>query len=757
MSTRLKRFALVSLLGALALTVLFIGFFRYLSEDALFRHNTQHNQILASIFTNSLDHHGLMRLLQDGANPQEGRYPAYAHEFDATISEHIQGLPIAKVKVYNRQMQTVYSTERGEIGEDAHFNTSLKLALAGKTSGKLIYRDSFNSSDRVIVNANLFESYVPIYNSVGRVLGSFELYTDVNSALAELDRQSIRMIFGVVLLLGASYTVLFGLFYNTDRALKIEEANRERHLAMVQEVKDQLEVRVRERTRELENARTFLQSIIDGIADPVMVIGRDLRVTDMNQAARALVPEDNAEEFVHCYQISHRRSTPCEGEDHPCSFVQVLDKGDTVKLMHIHYNSENEPRYVEVVSTPLRDSDHQIVGVIEVSHDISEVVIARDHLKESEARIRAVMDTVEDSILTIDQQGIIRDSNRSAEKMFEYTREQLISMDAIRLFTPPGKAGPPAASVQGIIGPLVSHGVRESSVWSASGSELPVDLWVGTLSFQGSKRYIAVFHDIRERKQAERELEATRQQYFHQEKMAAIGQLAAGILHEVGNPIAAISGSLQAIQSVYHEVPCSGESCPVGKDVIMHLGLIEEQVNRLAGITREIADFASPRPGERELLDFNSLIKGTANLLRYDNRFRNVDVQLDLDGGLPAMEGVADQLIQVIMNLLINAVDACEMGEVKEPVIRIQTALEEGRIHLQVMDNGCGMDEVTLARAMDAFYTTKPAGKGTGLGLSLCSAIVSKHQGFITLESRLGQGTCIHLYLPVEPIESSVE
>jgi signal transduction histidine kinase len=121
------------------------------------------------------------------------------------------------------------------------------------------------------------------------------------------------------------------------------------------------------------------------------------------------------------------------------------------------------------------------------------------------------------------------------------------------------------------------------------------------------------------------------------------------------------------------------------------------------------------------------------------------------------MEGVADQLIQVIMNLLINAVDACEMGEVKEPVIRIQTALEEGRIHLQVMDNGCGMDEVTLARAMDAFYTTKPAGKGTGLGLSLCSAIVSKHQGFITLESRLGQGTCIHLYLPVEPIESSVE
>ena len=172
-------------------------------------------------------------------------------------------------------------------------------------------------------------------------------------------------------------------------------------------------------------------------------------------------------------------------------------------------------------------------------------------------------------------------------------------------------------------------------------------------------------------------------------------------------------------------------------------------MNRLAGITREIAEFASPRPVEPEILDLNALIRGTSNLMRYDKRFMNAQLQLDLDPTLPAITAVADQLTQVFMNLLINAVDACEEAG-RQAQIDIATTLEEQRIHVTVRDNGIGMDPQTLAHATEAFVTTKPAGKGTGLGLSLCNSIISAHKGYVELESVAGEWTCVNIYLPVE-------
>lgn len=244
----------------------------------------------------------------------------------------------------------------------------------------------------------------------------------------------------------------------------------------------------------------------------------------------------------------------------------------------------------------------------------------------------------------------------------------------------------------------------------------------------------------------EKELIVERQKYFHQEKMAAIGALAAGVAHEIGNPIAAISGIAQDMRE---RREAGIGFCAQGHCRDCRPDLIQVQTERLAAITREISEFASPHAAEPELLDLNAQLRSTASLLRYDKRLHRVELRLQLDPKLPAIYGVADQYTQVIMNLLINAMDALEHVVERQPSIVISTKAETQRVCMIVEDNGPGMDPDVRERAFDAFFTTKPAGKGTGLGLSLCYSIMATYGGSIEIDSARGAGTRVLVYFPI--------
>ncbi len=242
----------------------------------------------------------------------------------------------------------------------------------------------------------------------------------------------------------------------------------------------------------------------------------------------------------------------------------------------------------------------------------------------------------------------------------------------------------------------------------------------------------------------EDELALERQKSVHREKMAAIGTLAAGIAHEIGNPITAISGVAQQMCAMQESHGCKTQwgDC--------HPQLILEQVDRIAKITREVSEFASARQAEAELLDLNQLVRNTVSLMRYDKRFSDIALSLELDHLLPAVKAVGDQLTQVVMNLLINAADALEDVEGSERRIVVASRVLPEGVELSVADNGKGMDEQTIERATEAFYTTKPVGKGTGLGLALCASVVEAHGGQLKIESRPGAGTTIRVTLPLE-------
>ncbi|GAB3538327.1 hypothetical protein GCM10027343_03770 [Noviherbaspirillum agri] len=248
----------------------------------------------------------------------------------------------------------------------------------------------------------------------------------------------------------------------------------------------------------------------------------------------------------------------------------------------------------------------------------------------------------------------------------------------------------------------------------------------------------------------EKELIVERQKYFHQEKMAAIGALAAGVAHEIGNPIAAISGIAQEMKDRREAGMEAGTEGEAGaQDQPCREDLIQEQTERLAAIIREISDFASPQMAEPQFLDLNAQLRSTASLIRYDKRAHSVDLRLELDPTLPAIYGVADQYTQVVMNLLINAMDALETVKDRQPEIIISTRNDGGRVCMVVEDNGPGMEPAVRERAFDAFFTTKPAGKGTGLGLSLCYSIMDNQGGSIDIDSAPGAGTRVRVYFPI--------
>ena len=255
----------------------------------------------------------------------------------------------------------------------------------------------------------------------------------------------------------------------------------------------------------------------------------------------------------------------------------------------------------------------------------------------------------------------------------------------------------------------------------------------------------AVNHMAVELEHYEKNLEIEHHKYFHQKKMAAIGTLSAGIAHEVGNPIAAISALVREVK----EDKSNADYANIEKQDICKLDVILQHTERLSGITREIQEFARPQSTQQVLLDVNSLIKNTCKFMKYDSRWKKITMTLNLDNSIPAIEAVGDQITQVIMNVLVNSADAFEELRSSIPNINISSEVQDQFVVINIQDNGHGMRKETLEKARETFFTTKASGKGTGLGLSLCQSIISAHHGRLHIHSVHMEGTCVNIYLPV--------
>jgi two-component system NtrC family sensor kinase len=291
---------------------------------------------------------------------------------------------------------------------------------------------------------------------------------------------------------------------------------------------------------------------------------------------------------------------------------------------------------------------------------------------------------------------------------------------------------------------------------------------LGVMSEELTERNQVLESERDEQKALVRRLEEAHNQLLQSEKMASIGQLAAGVAHEINNPIGYVNSNLQSLGSYVDDLlrvidaAAVAEMAPESRaafeavcrevdldflreDLAAMLAESREGIDRVRHIVQDLKDFSHADEGNFAWADLHHGIDSTLNIVANEVKYK-ADVVRDF-GELPQVECIPSQLNQVFMNLLVNAAQA--MPSEKRGRITIRTRREGESAVLEFSDDGSGIPEENLKRIFDPFFTTKPIGKGTGLGLSLSYGIVQKHHGDISVTSTVGAGTCFRIELPI--------
>ncbi len=225
------------------------------------------------------------------------------------------------------------------------------------------------------------------------------------------------------------------------------------------------------------------------------------------------------------------------------------------------------------------------------------------------------------------------------------------------------------------------------------------------------------------------------------EKLAAVGQLAAGVMHEINNPLATIGACVAAMQGKLED----GQATAAAQGE--YLEIIDREVERCSKIVDGLLDFSRPKGQNKAPVSVPVLVDETLFLLKHHQRFKRMTVERVLAPDLPRLLGNKEQLIQMLMALLLNAADAME--HTGRLTVRGARGQRDDELVLEVGDTGIGIAREDQSKIFDPFYTTKPPGRGTGLGLSICYGIVEAHRGRIEVESVPGRGATFRIYLPV--------
>jgi two-component system, NtrC family, sensor kinase len=224
------------------------------------------------------------------------------------------------------------------------------------------------------------------------------------------------------------------------------------------------------------------------------------------------------------------------------------------------------------------------------------------------------------------------------------------------------------------------------------------------------------------------------------EKLAAVGQLAAGVMHEINNPLATIGACVAAIQGKLEDG--QGTTAALGE----YLDIIDREVERCSKIVDGLLDFSRPKGQSKAPLSVHALVDETLFLLKHHQRFKRMAVDRKLEPALPRILGNKEQLIQALMALLLNAVDAME--QTGRLAVRAARGQRDDEVVVEVEDTGVGIPREDQSKIFEPFYTTKQPGRGTGLGLSICYGIVEDHRGRIEVDSSPGRGATFRVYLP---------
>jgi two-component system NtrC family sensor kinase len=468
-----------------------------------------------------------------------------------------------------------------------------------------------------------------------------------------------------------------------------------------------------------EEQLRLLSSVTQQVSDSTIITDPDFNITYMNQAAQDLFG----------YNIDEVRgknlgifNTTLLTDDTKQSIRQMLSAGKVYSATAPKQRKDGTTIICDCRLSPLYDEKGQICSYIDVQRDVTRQKEVEAKLQEHKKLIESILATMPEGVLVIDGKDRVLLANKALHKIFHLNNRS------------------PKNNLLNEIFPLdqffdlhkaVQCGETEKNTlefrYQVQGLEKIIYCVIVKMD---GERTLLTFSDVSREKEEEEKLYLT-------DRLASIGEMAAGLAHELNNPLTGILALSQLLTS--SNIP---------KEYKEDLECINIEAQRAAGIVKNVLLFARNKIGKNGQSPVNKVVKDVLRLREYEVRTSNITVVTNFEENLPDIPIDKGQLQQVFLNLLSNAEAAIK--EVNRPgIITVTTQRVNNHINIMFTDNGCGIKRQIMPRIFDPFFTTKEIGKGTGLGLSICYSIIVKHGGKISVKSQVNEGTTFTIRIPI--------
>jgi len=437
-----------------------------------------------------------------------------------------------------------------------------------------------------------------------------------------------------------------------------------------------------------------------------------------------------------CHGVFYGAST-CP--NHSCPFAKVLAEKKGQSILRSHFSLTGKKIWEDRVFSPILDENGEVVYVMESVRDITRLKTLEKVLRKTQLFFEKLIQSSAMAIVAADSFGEILLMNPMAEELFGYVAEYAMHHIPTDKLYPLGVAKEIMKQLRterhGSKGKVA--GIR-TTIINKDGLEIPVELTASIIYEEGEEiATMGIYQDLRDRLEVEQRLVETRSQLAQSEKMASIGQLAAGVAHELNNPLTSILFDANMIL----------EGCTADDANSESLELIIDDVYRCRDIVKNLLAYSRQTNPLKDIIQVSDLVEQSLALIRDQKLFANVKVVKDLSDEMMLIHVDKNQISQVIINLVMNAVAAMDgRGTLTFRTYRNKDAQEA---FLEVSDTGCGIAEGNLSKIFDPFFTTKELGKGTGLGLSTAFGNVNENKGKISVKSTDSDGTTFLLQFPL--------
>ncbi len=472
----------------------------------------------------------------------------------------------------------------------------------------------------------------------------------------------------------------------------------------------------------------FLNTVFDGISEEIMVLDRDFTVRDVNRVMLDRYGLDKAEAIGRkCFELKEACGAPCHRDlETSCPLTRAVETETRVETRYRQKDAEGRHRELALIMYPIQvPGEGEVRYFMEIARDETRYRTLIEELRGSRRRFRSILDTATNAILSIDESHRITLFNNAAERIFGYARDEVMGEDLGILI--PSKYGDHRRYVERFLerrqGSLVGRTISLTAL-RKSGEEFPVELSLSFLEMESGVTITAIIRDITDRKHLEKKL-------LQSERLAAVGEAVAHVVHELKNPLMIIGGFTNQIQNTIED-----------ERIHQKLGMIVEEVARVERLVGELGDFTKEYRLVRRQADVNSVLRDVVKFMGAaypPDRYTFVE---SLDPDLGEILCDPDKLKQVFINIITNGIEA--MG--KGGVITLRSERIPHGIEVRISDEGRGIPEDDLQQIFEPFFTTRE--RGSGLGLAISYKIVQAHGGDISVLNRPGKGATFVIRIP---------